>query len=272
MSHGHQVRDGIIPIYVASNFKTIFYVFFETALRKVVHKYYLHAILYAAFTFLAAAVVAYTLDDQAMSADSKSMLAGDGVSQLQQLIALEFDQLVTFRAIEMIMLWIAIIMFVHATAIEFKFAKKARFDKLVKRTIDGWATDVIVLSFAGQLVDQLIGIKMFMMLEDLFDQIATLVCIAQAATLQVLFEALLGGQRDFDSSQRWFFARAHSISVSIGCRLNWLAIFKGWLIVLAGRAINYGLMGCGIFLILERCQPSPTKIGVKIPPICCEKW
>lgn len=118
------------------------------------------------------------------------MLLGNLVAQLHHLFALKLNQRMTLDAVQVIMLRIAVIVFVHATAVEFETSEQACIDKLFQRAIDSRPTNVIGLALARQLVDQLIGIKVLVTTENLLDQVSTLVGAPQSATLQILFESI----------------------------------------------------------------------------------
>jgi hypothetical protein len=127
-----------------------------------------------------------------MAADAKAMLPRDLVAQLCELLGLKFQQLMAGDTVEMIMGWIAVIVFVDTATVEFKAPQQSRVDKFFQCAVNGGATDIAGLALAGQLVDQLVGIKVFVPGENLFDQKTPLVRFAQTAALQILFESLNG--------------------------------------------------------------------------------
>jgi hypothetical protein len=53
------------------------------------------------------------------------------------------------------------------------------------------------------LIDEQIGIEMFVAVEDLFEQKLFLGCVSQSSGLQELFVALQRRHRDFDSLERF---------------------------------------------------------------------
>jgi hypothetical protein len=97
---------------------------------------------------------------------------------------------------------IAIVVFVDAAAIQLKATQKPGVDKLFERSVDGGPRYVIGRALAGQLFDQLVGVKVLMMAEDLVDQKSTLIRIAQITTLQVLLKSLVRRHRDLHIAQR----------------------------------------------------------------------
>ena len=69
------------------------------------------------------AVSADSADDQAMARDAKLMIASDQLPEVHQFVALEFNQLLAMRAIQVIMFRIAIIVFVDGSSGKFKLAQ-----------------------------------------------------------------------------------------------------------------------------------------------------
>ena len=70
-----------------------------------------------------AAVVADARDDQAMAGHLKSLLPGYLISQLEQFVALEFDQPLTLGAVEVIVLRVTVIVFVDGTTVQLEFVQ-----------------------------------------------------------------------------------------------------------------------------------------------------
>lgn len=71
------------------------------------------------------------------------MLFGDFVAETEEGVALEFDEGLALFAVEVIMLWVAIIMFVDAASIEFKTAQETGVDKFFEGAVDGGSGDVV---------------------------------------------------------------------------------------------------------------------------------
>ena len=65
------------------------------------------------------------------------VFAGHGIAQANQLIAGEFDQLVALGALQMIVLRVAVIVFVHGPAAEDHFSQQAGFDHFGQRAVNG---------------------------------------------------------------------------------------------------------------------------------------
>ncbi len=96
-------------------------------------------------------------------------------------------------AIEMIVLWVTIIVFIHASTIEFKAAKQPCVDEFVESPVNRGAAYVILLPLSRQLVDQLIGIEVLVSTKNLFHQKASLLRFSQTSTAQILLKPLIGG-------------------------------------------------------------------------------
>lgn len=134
------------------------------------------------------------------------VFSGCGFAEGNQLVALEFDQLVALRAVKMIVLGVAVVVFVHRAAVEGHLAEQARIDHFGQRAINGGAANffaalrISLLGF-GEVVDQLVRVKVFVARGDLLDDDATLLRDALAAALQKLFEAGDGGRSNFDAAE-----------------------------------------------------------------------
>jgi len=80
----------------------------------------LNEVLSTTLILATAAFIADTLNDQAMAANSETMLPRDIISQLRELLGLKLKQLVASHAIEVVMGWVTVVVFIDATAIELK--------------------------------------------------------------------------------------------------------------------------------------------------------
>lgn len=103
------------------------------------------------------------------------------------------------------MLGVTVIVLVDASSIEFKTSQQSCVDEFLECPIDSWAADVVVITLARQLIDQLISIKMLVSAEDLFDQKHFLLSLPQATAKQVLFESLDRSLRNLDGFEGLFF-------------------------------------------------------------------
>ena len=162
----------------------------------------LDEILTAALVSSAAAIVADTLNNQPVAANPEAMFTGDLLPQLGQLLGLELEQIMALDAVKVIVLGVAIIVFVDAAAVEFKTPQQAGIDELFQRAVDRRAADVVVFAFPGKLIDELVGVEVFVMAEDLFDQVSTLLSLSQPAAEQVFLETLHRSLRYFNRLQR----------------------------------------------------------------------
>lgn len=151
----------------------------------------------ARFALLLHAVLADAADDQSMSRYAEALFAGDTVAQFDQFIALKLKELVAVDTVHVIVLRIAIIVFVNGATVEHEAAQQAGIDKLVERAIHGRTADVSWFAARWQLFDQGVGVEMLVAAEYVFNQKFALLGHAHAAALQILFETLLRGHRDF---------------------------------------------------------------------------
>ncbi len=122
------------------------------------------------------------------------MIPRDSFDPIDQFRILKLEQFFATVTVEMVVLGIAVIMFVNAAAIEFKFPEQARIDEFVQGTVNRWPTDVTGATFGRQAIDQLIGIKMFVLGENFPDQRTALFRVSHPATLQIILESLFGRQ------------------------------------------------------------------------------
>lgn len=142
--------------------------------------------------------IADALDDQAVVFDSESVGAGDLVSQTDEFFAGEFDQLPAFGAVQMVVFGIAVIQFVHASAIEFEAVEESCVNEFLEGSVDSWPRDVVIRTSRGELFDQQIGVEMLVSVEDLIEQELFLRGISQSATLEEFLIAFQGGHRNLD--------------------------------------------------------------------------
>lgn len=120
------------------------------------------------------------------------MLFCDFVAETEEGIALEFDEGLALFAVEVIMLWVAIVMFVDTASIEFKASQETGVDEFFEGTVDGGSGDVVGCAFGGKLFDELIGIEVFVVGEDAFDEELALFGVPEAAALEVFLEPFDG--------------------------------------------------------------------------------
>ena len=122
-------------------------------------------------------------------------------NQQFELLVVKLDQHLALLAMQMIVRWVPVIKLVDRSAIELKAAEQACVDKFLERPVDRRTRDIIGVALAGQLVDQLIGVKVLMLTEYPLHQKTPLVGVPQPSTLQVLLEPLQGTHRNGDRTQ-----------------------------------------------------------------------
>ena len=142
--------------------------------------------------------IADALDDKAVVFDSESVGAGDLISQADEFFAGEFDQLPAFGAVQVVVFGIAVIQFVHASAVEFEAVEESCVNEFLEGSVDRWPRDIVVRATRGELFDQQIGIEMFVSVEDLIEQKLFLRRISKSAALEEFLVALQGGHRNLD--------------------------------------------------------------------------
>src|SRR3954452_19891 len=72
---------------------------------------------------LAAAVVAYAGDDQAVAGDAEIVFLGDGIAERLQFFAAELDELIADLTVEVVVLRVTVVVFVDGPAAEGHFAE-----------------------------------------------------------------------------------------------------------------------------------------------------
>lgn len=137
-----------------------------------------------------------------MASNLKTMLLGHCVAKIQQLVTLELNQFLALGAIEMIVLGIPIIMLVDAAPIEDKLSQQSSVNKFSQSSIDRRTTDVPWLTFGWQSIQQLVSIKMVMLLKNAIQYATSLLGIAHAPALEIIAESLLWRQSDLNRFQR----------------------------------------------------------------------
>jgi hypothetical protein len=125
-----------------------------------------------------------------MLASPKSVLSSNVIADFDKLITCELDQFVASRAVQMIMLWVSIIVFVNGSPTQLKAIQQARVNKLLKGPVNGRTRNIIGLSFGGQLLHELVRIEMLMPVEDPFQQKLALPRISQPFALKVFLKTL----------------------------------------------------------------------------------
>ena len=126
------------------------------------------------------------------------------VTNRDELVTLEFQQLSTSRAIEMVVLGVTVIMVVNRSAIELKTVQQSGVNAFTQRPIDCRRTDIVGFTASRQPLDQFFGIEMIVLAEHLSDQKFSLTRLAESPRLEVLAESFLRRKRNL---QRFDFRR-----------------------------------------------------------------
>lgn len=151
--------------------------------------------------FCGAAARADAADDQPVAGHAELVFAGNGFAEFEQFVAGEFDQLVAFGAMQVIVLGVAVIVFVDRPAAKDHGPQQAGFDHFGQRAVDRGPADFFAARFASQIQQQLVGIEMFVPGGNLLHQSAPLLRNSLAAGLQVFLEPLDRRESNFDSAE-----------------------------------------------------------------------
>jgi hypothetical protein len=170
--------------------------------------------------------IAGALDDEAVVFDSESVGAGDLIPQLDDFFAGKFDQLSAFGAVQVVVFGIAVVQFVHASAIEFEAVEESCVYEFLEGSIDGRPRDIVIRASRGKLLDQQIGVEMFVSVEDLIEQKLFLRRVSQPTALEEFLVALQGGHRDLDRLEWlvWGFRMVWHVRGSLRLYTPWTAI------------------------------------------------
>ena len=147
------------------------------------------------------AFVANAGDDQAMAGDPKAVVAGDGVAEFEEFVALEFVELFALFAVQVVVLGVAVVVFEDGAAVEGELSQQAGFYEFVEGSIDRRPTDSPSVAPLRQLFQELVGVEMFVMAEDVIDQQAAGLRHSHPTALQVLFKTLERSRGNLDASQ-----------------------------------------------------------------------
>ena len=143
---------------------------------------------------LAATFKTNTGDRKAMTRRAEVVFPGNRISNSSQVLAVKFNQLATDLAVQMIMLWISIIMFINSPTLEVHLAQQASLHQLFKSSINGCSTNLFQTIFR-KILNELFDIKMVMTPENMIDQCTAGFGDPFAAALEVFLEPLLGRER-----------------------------------------------------------------------------
>ncbi len=164
----------------------------------------LHQVLFAFLSPPPRALTADAADDHPVGFDAKAVQGGHLVTDFDQFVALKFQQFSAPRAVQVVVLGVAVIVVVDGAAVELKTIEQPGVDTFTQGAIDGGGTDVVRFPPPWQPFDQLFGVKMLVLAEHLVDQEFPLAGLPQPARLQVLAEPFLRRKRNL---QRLDFCR-----------------------------------------------------------------
>jgi hypothetical protein len=120
------------------------------------------------------------------------LLAADGLQRRLEFGALELDYLAALRALEVLVVRVAVVVLVAHARPDLQAAQQPGIDQLRQRAVDRGAADLE----AGLLhrVDEVIGVEMVVLAEDVADHVALLVRVPlwPRSAGEVLAELLFG--------------------------------------------------------------------------------
>ncbi len=140
---------------------------------------------------LLAAGVTNPVDNQPVAGHVEVLITGDRIADTFELVTLKLDQLITDGAVQVIMLWIAIVVLIDPSSAEYHPSQQARLNQFVQRPVDRGPTDFSACFLLGQIINQFFGIKMVVPLKDMLDQHLPLLRDPLPFTLQILGKPLL---------------------------------------------------------------------------------
>lgn len=150
---------------------------------------------------LAAAIVADSGDDHPVSRDAEAMFVGHRLADRLQLVCLELNQLIANLAIQMIVLRVSIIVLVYGPAAKGHFAEQPGLDQFIQSAVNGGPADAVAVVPLGEAVDQLVGIKMIVPLENMIHQGTSLLGNPLPTDLQIFLKPLPRRKRDLNFTQ-----------------------------------------------------------------------
>lgn len=110
-----------------------------------------------------------------MVADPKPVSPCNFIANLDDLFTGELDQFPALGTVQVVVFGISVIEFIHASPVEFEAMQESCVDELSKRAVDSGSGHVVGCTLGGELIDELVGVEVFMPIEDLFEQVFFLV-------------------------------------------------------------------------------------------------
>lgn len=104
-----------------------------------------------------------------MIASPKSVLLCNGIPNLQNIGARELDQLPAFRAIQMIVLRVTVVMLVDTSSVQFESIQQSSIGKFTQRSVYRRPGNIVRFPLGREVLHQLISVKMLVTVEDLLD-------------------------------------------------------------------------------------------------------
>lgn len=76
--------------------------------------------------------------------DAKAVGSGNFISDSNEFIAGKFDELTTLGAVQVVVFGVAVVQFVHASAVEFEAVEESCVYEFLEGSIDGRPRDIVI--------------------------------------------------------------------------------------------------------------------------------
>ncbi len=129
------------------------------------------------------------------------MLPAHGIAKGLNLVALKFNELATDLAVQVVVLRIAVVVFIDGAAAEVHLSQEARIDQLGECAIDGGPAYFAVARLFRERGQQLVGVEVIVVAEDLLDDHPARLSVALSFGPQILLKPLEWGESDLDRTE-----------------------------------------------------------------------
>jgi hypothetical protein len=142
------------------------------------------------------------MDHEPVSTDLKLMLCGHSDAQRLDFFRMKLDQLLAFLAVQVIVLGIAVIMFVHRPATDIELPQQSGGDQLVECAIDGRAAYANLGLAMGDRFDKFVRFEVVVALVDLLDHEFALLRQSFTTTVEEFSKSLQWRERHVHRAER----------------------------------------------------------------------
>lgn len=130
-----------------------------------------------------------------------------------QFVALELQQLAAPRAVQMVVLGVAVVVVVDGSPVELEAIEQTGVNALTQGAIHRRRADIVFLTTTWKPIDQFFRIEVVVLAKHLIDQVLSLAGLTQPPRLEVLREAFLRRQGYL---QRFDLGRDRLVRISVG--------------------------------------------------------